>query len=68
MDNILTGLENVMCFIGDILMTGNPERDHLKTLVEVLQKLDKHHVRLNKTKCQFLKSDMTYMDQFVCSF
>ena len=52
MDNILAGLENVMCFIDDILVTGNTEWDHLKTLEEVLQRLDKHNVRLNKTKSQ----------------
>ena len=37
MDNILGGLENVMCFIDDILVTGNIERDYL-TLEEVLQR------------------------------
>ena len=50
-----------MCFIDDILVTGNTERDHLKTLEEVLQRLNKHNVRLNKTKCQFLKSEVTYL-------
>jgi hypothetical protein len=65
MDKILAGLENVMCFIDDILVTGNTEWDHLKTLEEVLQKLDKHNVRLNKTQCQFMKSEVTYLGHTV---
>ena len=65
MDNILAGLENVMCFIDDILVTGNTEWDHLKTLEEVLQRLDKHNVILNKTKCQFVKSEVTYLGHTV---
>ncbi|KAK2164523.1 hypothetical protein LSH36_62g01064 [Paralvinella palmiformis] len=60
MDNILAGLENVTCFFDNILVTGNTKRDHLKTLKEVLLRLDKHSVRFNKTKCQFLKSEETY--------
>jgi len=51
-DKILAGLENVMCFIDDILVTGNTERGHLKTLEDVLQRLDKNNVRLSKTKCR----------------
>jgi len=50
-----------MCFINDILMTGNTEQDHLKTPREVLQRLDKHNVRVNKNKCQFLNSEVTYL-------
>ena len=65
MDKILAGLKNVMCFIDDILVTGNTERDHLKTPEEVLQRLDKHNMKLNKTKCQFLKSEVTYLGRTV---
>ena len=46
MDNILAGIENVMCFVDDILVTGNTEQDHLKTLEQVLQRLDQYNVRL----------------------
>ena len=49
MDNMIAGEESAMCFINDILVTGNTERDHLKTLEEVLQRLDNHNMRLNKT-------------------
>ncbi|KAK2157540.1 hypothetical protein LSH36_189g04032 [Paralvinella palmiformis] len=58
MNKILAGQENVMCFIDDILVG---KWDHLKTLKEVLQRLDKHNVGLNKTKFQFLKSEVTYL-------
>ena len=65
MDNILTALKNVMCFIDDILVTGNSEREHLKTLDEVMQRLDMHNVRLNKTKYRFVKSEVTYLGHTV---
>jgi len=38
-------------------VTGNIEQDHLKTLEEVLQRLDKHNVRL--------KSEVTYLGHTV---
>ena len=60
-DKILAGIENVMCFVDDILVTGNTEQEHLKTLEQVLQRLDQHKVKLNKTKCQFLKSQVQYL-------
>ena len=55
MDAILAGLENAPCFVDDILVAGNTEREQTKTLEEVLHRLDKRSVRLNKAKCQFLK-------------
>ena len=61
MDKILAGIENVMCFVDDILVTGSTEQEHLKTLEQLLQMLDRHNVRLKKTKCQFLKSQVQYL-------
>ena len=65
MDKILPGIENVMCFVDDILVTGNTEQEHLKTLEQVLQKLEQYNVRLNKAKCQFMKSQVPYMGHTV---
>ena len=68
MDNILSGIENVMCFIDDILVTGENEADHLKTLNLVLERLEKHRVKLNQSKCQFLKSQVSYLGHLVREF
>ena len=65
MDKILAGIKNVMCFVNDILVTGNTEQEHLKTLEQVLQMLDQYNVRLNKAKCQFMKSQVQYLGHTV---
>ena len=54
------------CFIDDILVTGNTEQEHLKTLEEGLHRLDKHNVKWNRTKSQFLMSEVTYLGHIQC--
>lgn len=40
-EGILQGMANVCVYIDDILVTGESEEDHLKTLDEVLERLSK---------------------------
>ena len=47
MDKILSGIENVMCIIDDILVIGDNEAEHLKTLNLVLERLEQHRVTDN---------------------
>ncbi|XP_019858297.1 PREDICTED: uncharacterized protein K02A2.6-like isoform X2 [Amphimedon queenslandica] len=48
MDTILQGLDKVVCYIDDILLTGVDDNDHLKTLEAVLQRLQQHGITLKK--------------------
>ncbi len=61
MDTILQGVPNVVCYIDDILVTGNSEDDHLNNLNEVLSRLEKHGFRLKKDKCKFMTNSVEYL-------
>ena len=61
MDNILQGLKHVCVYIDDILITGESEEEHLRTLKEVLNRLEKAGVRLKKEKCVFMAPTVVYL-------
>ena len=52
MDEILQGMEKVTCYLDDILITGTSNKEHLKNLSEVLQRLQNHGVHLKLEKCR----------------
>ena len=53
MDTILQGMDGVICYLDDILMSGKSEAEHLANLNRVLQKLKEHGLRIKKDKCAF---------------
>ena len=55
MDVILQGLEGVICYIDDILITGSSDKKHLANLEEVLKRLKHHGIKLKTSKCKFLE-------------
>ena len=61
MDTVLQGLQGVICYIDDILISTSDESSHLNTLGEVLTRLEKHGFRLKREKCQFLLSSVEYL-------
>ena len=61
MDNILQGMTNVICYIDDILITGINDNQHLENLAEVLRRFEKHGLRLKKSKCMFLQTEVEYL-------
>ena len=61
MEGILQGIEHVMVYIDDILVTGRTEAEHLQTLQNVLARLQKAGVRLKKSKCIFMLSSVEYL-------
>ena len=61
MDTILQGIPNVICYIDDILVTGVDDEAHLRTLSKVLERLQKHGVRLKKSKCGFMSQSVEYL-------
>ena len=48
MDTILQGLPNVICYIYDILVSGEDEASHFKSLEEVFNRLEKHGFNLKQ--------------------
>ena len=51
MDIILQGVEGVICYIDDILVTGATDEEHLDRLEEVLKRLKEYGLRAKKSKC-----------------
>ena len=50
-ESILQGIDGVVVYLDDILITGASKEAHLKTLVEVLSRLDRAGLRVKKSKC-----------------
>ncbi len=61
MDQILQGVNNTICYLDDILVTGKNETEHIETLEEVLQRLQHHGVKIRLDKCQFLQKSVEYL-------
>ena len=51
MKKILEGLQNIIYFLDDILIFSNSEEEHLNHTQQVLERLDKYNVKVNKAKC-----------------
>ena len=61
MDSLLQGIEGVSVYIDDILITGSSIEEHLQTLDTVLQRLESAGLRLNRSKCFFLRPRIEYL-------
>ena len=60
-ESILQGIDGVVVYLDDILITGASKEAHLKTLEEVFSRLDRAGLRVKKSKCEFMKSSVTYL-------
>lgn len=65
MDNTLAGVSQTICYIDDILVAGKDERDHLKALAKVFERLSNAGFKLNKRKCQFARSSVTCLGHVI---
>ena len=61
MDTILQGLDGVICYLDDILVTSQTKAGHLETLKKVLQKVKQHGIRVKKNQCTFMKTRVQYL-------
>ncbi|XP_038065755.1 uncharacterized protein K02A2.6-like [Patiria miniata] len=52
-----------MCrpYLDDIIITGRNDADNLANLEAVLQRLEKHGMKIKKEKCEFLRESVTYL-------
>ena len=60
-ESILQGMKGVVVYLDDILITGPSKEAHLKTLDGVLSRLDRAGLRVKNSKCEFLKTSVTYL-------
>lgn len=65
MEVLLQGLDGVSVYLDDILVAGRTFDEHLHRLSEVLERLQKAGMHLNKQKCFFLRSSVEYLGHVV---
>lgn len=61
-ESLLCEFTNVFCYQDDIVVTGANFADHLKTLKQVLSKLQNTGLRLNANKCEYFKEKISYLE------
>ena len=59
MENLLQGIEGIVVYLDNILVTGRSQEDHLRALEEVLRHLERAGLR--QSKCTFLRPSVTYL-------
>lgn len=67
MDQILSGLNGVQCYLDDLLITGKDDEDHLRNLNATLQRLSEYGLRVKKGKCEFFCPTVEYLGHVIDS-
>ena len=65
MNQILEGIEGVLCLIDDVLVWGKDRTQHDLHLKMVLERLGTAGVTLNPDKCEFFKSKLTFLGHLI---
>lgn len=65
MTELLTGLEGVICSMDDVLVFGPDEKTHNQRLKSVLERITKSGLKLNKAKCSFRQSQVTFLGHVI---
>ena len=65
MDQVLQGMEGVICYIDDILITGKDEAERLERLEAVLARLESNGLRLQLVECKFMETSVEYLGHVI---
>lgn len=58
---LFDGMEGVGVFLDDIIIWGKTQKEHDKRLCEVLKQAQKSGLKLNRQKCEFGVTEITYL-------
>ena len=61
MESLLSGIQGVVVYIDDVLVTGKTEAEHLMALDEVLSQMREAGLRLRKDKCVSMAPSVVYL-------
>ncbi|XP_048578018.1 uncharacterized protein K02A2.6-like [Nematostella vectensis] len=64
-DTILKGIDGVVCYIDDILITGRNDQEHKARLEAVLERLEKYGISLKLSKCSFLEDRVGFLGHVI---
>ena len=67
MSQILDGQEGVVCQVDDILVYGKDAVEHDKRLNQVMERLKKAGVTLNREKCKFAINEVNFLGHVITS-
>ena len=67
MDNAFRGLIGNKCFayIDDIVIFGDTIQQHNQNMEDVLQRIEQLGLRLEPSKCEYLKPELEYLGQII---
>ncbi len=65
MNQVLQGIDGVICYLDDILITGLNTQTHMRNLEEVLKRLKSHNLRVNREKCAFFQHRVSYLGHVI---
>jgi len=60
MENLLQGIPYTVVRVDDVLVSGRNDAAHLQNLKEIFRRLTEANLRLNREKCTFMASEVTY--------
>ena len=64
---ILENLPGAVCLMDDIVIFGSDQAEHDQRLRDVLQRLSSAGITLNKDKCEFCKTEVSFLGQTLSS-
>lgn len=65
MDQLLQGIDGVVCYLDDVTVTGRTDEEHLQRLDEVLERMKNAGLRLKLKKCDFLKEEVELLGRIM---
>ncbi|XP_029732529.1 uncharacterized protein K02A2.6-like [Aedes albopictus] len=65
LEKLLCGIPGVQNFLDDVMVTGSSDEEHLERLRKVFEVLQNAGFKLNKAKCEFFKSEVTFLGYVV---
>ena len=64
-DTIVKGIDGVVCYIDDILITGQNDQEHRNRLEAVLSRLERYGVQLKLSKHSFLQEKVQFLGHVI---
>ena len=61
MESLLKGIPHVVSYLDDILISGSTVQEHMDTLEQVLNRLEKAGLKLQEKKCSFMVPEVVYL-------
>lgn len=61
MEHIIEGLEGVRAYVDDLVVWGSTLQEHNQRLFQLLQRVQKYGLKLNRAKCLFGVTEMTFL-------